>query len=552
MPDNFVSIDIGSFSTKIIEGELKKGVIEICHIKAFDSPYKNDELDVNLFFDNLFKIVPLNRLKSSEVSILIPATAIAFSVMDLPRMPKEDMGKAVIREAKRKILPAPKPEDILEFIVAGERKIQNIAQMHVLAGAGERAIVSKYLDYFTSVGVTPSYIGSTPLGLMAYFNEFKIPVQDNWAIIDVGYRNSNLSIFSKNDIILIRNIHFALYDFITALSKKDSISFNDASQRLLTGVAKMEMLNDSWQYLLSELRRSFAYFKELTSDQRIDSIMLSGGMFQLPGAFEFLKKNIGGNLTLALLNNSRNVSFKNISPEQLGLAGSAYTSCIGLLLNLKRSKIPVLNFLPPEIRHEKKIREIKVLSSQLLAVIAVVLGLTFFIFLSRMYALNISLNQQKNKFSESEFNTLSKNYSEISKLLDGLKKQKEIEAKVGKIRFAWAGLFRILGDSLPPNAYISEINAGYENEKEKPEAKKSKDKFIYISVKGIVISDYEHAREDLSRMEKRLNDSGRFSEVELVPMKFESITIKGADHDEQGLTQSSPREFQVQAKAKLK
>lgn len=554
MHNILIGIDIGSSLTKVIEAEVGKDAFEILSLESFPTPYKDSEIDKASFFELLYKNIPSQRLKSALISISVPSSAINFSIFDLPKMPKDELDKVIAREALRKILPVPSQQDVLKYTFLREIKVKGSVQSNFLVGAGSKPVIGKYLDLFKSEGITPHFIGSTPLSIMMSFYEYKVSPAGNWAFIDIGFRNTSVVIFSKTDLVLIRNIPFAAFDFVSAFAKKTAIDFSKALDLFMQGKIMDDSISSSWQYLLTELRRSFAYFKEITDNQRIDSLLFSGGMFKAGQTFDYLKRSMGGNLELFDLAAIGHISAKRIPRDLLACESTLFATALGLALSLRPNKRPVLNFIPAEVYQEKKLRKLRIISVKTLFITSIILGCAFILLSTRIVFVKVQLRQLNKDFSESEYKRVSEQAAKINARLGNINKQKEWVTKIVKQGFNWDKFFIILSKNIPANVFIEELKIKYASESQGPETtgemgqikSSSKRKVFVVNMNALAVGNYEYAKRETDKFYRGLIDSGFFTEVNLAPIKLEDILMKDRP-DKAELTDIKDREFSITA-----
>ncbi|MFA7677069.1 MAG: hypothetical protein WCY34_02745, partial [Candidatus Omnitrophota bacterium] len=161
-----VSIDIGAYLTKITEVTHSRGVFKVLALKFFKTPYNNSgSIDENVFFENLYKNISSQKLKSADVGISIPSACVNYAVFDLPVMPQSDFDKAVVGEARRVIRPAPAEDDIVRYAISKERKNKESGQLSILSASAIHREVLKYFSLFTNRGVVLDSVGSTASNL---------------------------------------------------------------------------------------------------------------------------------------------------------------------------------------------------------------------------------------------------------------------------------------------------------------------------------------------------------------------------------------------------
>lgn len=510
MSKALIGIDIGSDSTKILEAVLSRGILEIVNLGQFKTPYKGIEIDEEVFFKQLYKQVPLPLLKNSDFSFSVPSSAVNFSVLELPKMPQADLKQVILREGRRKISPPPSENDIFDSIVMEEKGGKGGNQtVKIFVGCGSRQIIEERVSLFRGQGVLPKFIGSAPFVLTRYASEYLPSIKGNLAFIDIGFKNTNLIIFNSQKIILARTIPFASFHFIDSLAKKKAIRFQEAEELFLKNPADTILTLDSLEYLLSEMRRSFAYSKELDSAGRIDVIYFSGGLLKNAEIFNLLKSKVGGKVEAFAFQPIKQA--EKFKTEEFILEGPAFATALGLTLALKPSRKAILNFLPPEIPRAKRAEVLKLIWIQVL--IWVVLGILFLLgsILSRIGWVVLQTDRLSKDFSEEEYRYFTKKANEINLRMSNFRKQKDLREEALRSCSVWDEMLLTLTKVLPPEVFIREISADY------------KSGVMNLKIKSAVFKDYEGAVLARDNFYKGLMDSKLFSEVKLAPVDSEAL-----------------------------
>lgn len=546
MAQQIVSIDIGSGLTKILEARFDKGAMEIQHMESFRTPVKDGEVNEDAFFEQLEKIVPLARLKSSEVAISVPSLAINLNVFGVPKLSRDELNQIIPREARSKIIPPPLSDDIIDYVILKSDKSKSGDRLSIFSGVGKRMVIKKYFNIFEKRGIIPQVVANTPLAGVAHFQEEKGNPAENWAVIDVGYKSTSVLILSKGEPAMVRNIQIAVHDFIDVIAKKTGKGLSEAEKLFFEGPIDEALIQNSWQYLLSELRRSLAYFKEITAGEGIvEHIQFSGCLFKAAHAFDYLKKNMGGKLELFAITPSKKVVLKGVLPADL-LANSAFfATAFGLALSLGR-KNPLPNFLLQAGTPRRKIiTQIQLLSTRLMAISAGLLFILALIFGIQVQFARVKVDRLKNEVSVNDYQHMVRKAGEVEVKLSNVKRQADLVNLFSHEHVPWPELFKSLGEAMGEKAFVEEMTL----EKKGAITSLSSPIEAGLELKGFVSQDYDDAIGGFEEFLGSLNRSGIFNSIVFRSAdKDVSMQLKGKEL----LTGLEKREFNISAKVRTK
>ena len=519
-----IAIDIGAYLTKVTIAEPKGKTLEVSVLKHFLTPYqKEDTFDEESFFEQLFAIVPQAELKVAQVAIGLPSTTTNFSFFDMPPIARSDLKQAITSEAQRTIRPTPAEGDIVRYVIFKNPKAKESRQVNVLAGAGIEADVMRYCSMFQQQGIVPGFIASSASSLMVYPLGYYPQLPENWCFIDIGYTDTKIVIFSAEMPTLVRTIMFATRDFVQAIATEKKIDFQDAHRLFLKQEAP-EVVNNSWGYLISEIRRSFAYYKEISAGKAIEGVYFTGGIFSVGPYIDILKKNIGGKVEFLDLASVNNLSLEGADPEQRASASYFFVTSIGLILSYFQQK-QVLNFLPSTVLKEKQTQVIQSLAQQALKLVAGGLIVLLLLLLFRASVSKGNLSKEAKTFSEEKYQSVMAAAKEMSDLEDKVKTQEDFIAGETEVNQSRREALAVIAKYIPTNAYLAstEITAstasadqgsgrGRRGRRAKKAASEEGESF---KCNGWIQATYEDSIDQLRIFVKKLSKSEIFKEVSL-------------------------------------
>jgi len=539
-----VGIDIGTALTKVVElGAAKAGGHEILAMKYMKTPCtKEGEVEPKAFWEQMEGVIPFSRLRGAQVSIGLPSISVNFTCFDFPRLPKNEMPRAVQAEARKKILPVPGPQDNLKYMILKETKLKEGAQMTLLAGAAEKSAVDKYHDLFKNRGITPIFIGSTAMGLFACFSECYRTQAENWAFMNIGFKSTVLDLFIKGKLVLVRIIPFAGTDILQAVAKQTKLDAEQAEQMFMRNEVEERVFADSVNYLLTEIRRSFAYYKSISSDGDIDALLFSGGIAAYPAITEFIKQHMRGRVEVFDLGAVKAFSVKRSVPPEAVRLGPLFLSVLGLGLAVA-AKMPLLNFLPEEEVREKKAQKIDILFLKILGALGVVLVAALAVVIFFLQQSNArAFPPQRQEFIRVQYEALSKKAEAVALKQRQFSQQINFIEVIKKFSFSWEKIFTGLSESVPSSVFLKELELTYEEPVPSQPGLK-------ITLRGAVKEDFENGREQLEVLAQRLRQSGFFTEESVTPFTLEEVVIQPQKKNTQ-MTMVREREFTIAGRMK--
>lgn len=214
------------------------------------------------------------KISSKEAAISVSGPSVIERFISMPKMTDDEL-KSAIRYEAEKFIPFDINDSILDFQVLRKNIKEN--KLDILLVASKREHVEEKVAMVEAAGYSVSVVDVDSLALAnAFFKNFPASAPDKtFAILNVGWALTNLSISKDNALYLARDIPIAGKDFDAALSKEPAAD------------AKTVYAN-----LLEELRLPFSYY-ENQYGRNIDEIYLSGGASGMAGMEDALRETFG-------------------------------------------------------------------------------------------------------------------------------------------------------------------------------------------------------------------------------------------------------------------
>jgi type IV pilus assembly protein PilM len=301
-PDTF-GLDISDLSFKIVqlvrkgkflrlsfflEEKIKPGLIKEGEIR------NEDEL--------AFKIraaLQKHKRKAPRTRYVVaslPEEKAFLQVIQMPKMPEEDLKSAVIYEAENYI-PLPIEEVYLDSVVV-KPLVDHLDHFDVLIAALPKKIVNSYLNCLKKAGLFPQVFEIESLAIArALVKKSTSPVP--LLLIDLGATRTSFIIFSGYSLKFTSSIPVSSQSITDAIAKNLNISQKDAEKlKIKEGLdskrifeAAIPVLTDLSEQIKKHLDyyTSHAFHEHLGSNQKgVSKIILSGGGANLKGLTGFL------------------------------------------------------------------------------------------------------------------------------------------------------------------------------------------------------------------------------------------------------------------------
>lgn len=310
-----LGLDIGSHSVKCVQLEkkgaagyrlLSVGVFEIAPegINLEEDPRKAIVSAIKKAFEGI-------NLKRTAIITAIGGVSTAIRQIELPFMTEKELASAIKWEARNYI-----PFDIndveLDYQIINTSKASN--KLDIILVSIIRDFVKYHLELLREIPIDPQIIDVNPLALVnaVLFNE-EIERDEFVVLMDIGDKNTTLSVYSEEGQYFVRNIMISGNDFTDDIMKGNGLSYTDAERfkRSEDSVALIETIKPSLDNLVREVRRSLTFYENQAKIKGFSKIFLTGGSAPLKGLDGHLSTELG--LPVEILNPFRKINVEKAS-----------------------------------------------------------------------------------------------------------------------------------------------------------------------------------------------------------------------------------------------
>ena len=302
---DLVGLDIGSGALKLVQlKKIKRGYA----LKRFSVFPIDPELIVDGAVIDAGQVVTAIRelfqkesVKLKNVALSVSGHSVIVKRISLPLMTEEELQESIKWEAEQFI-----PFDIndvnIDFHVLQTPDAQREeGQMQVLLVAVKKDKLMEYTNLVIEAGLNPVIGDVDAFALQNMFTEnYDVREGETVALVNIGASVMNINILKGGMFSFTRDISTGGKQYNEAIQREMDLSFEQSERvkraEVIDGI-DAEQVNDIVQRLhaelISEILRSFDYFKTTSPHESIDRIILSGGGANLSGLVALLAERSG-------------------------------------------------------------------------------------------------------------------------------------------------------------------------------------------------------------------------------------------------------------------
>ena len=339
-----ISIDLGSYETKIIEGKVNRDGIKVNKAFSFDTPknsykngyIKNEEELINKTKEELKK----NRLTSGNCYINIKSTAVITREIVFPLLGDKEI-EGLLKYQLPEYLPMDSGKYIIQHKPLDKINVEGSEKLNVLVVAIPREMVDAHFSFIKELGLRPTimdYQCNALWKLLKHSNKINddISIADRTiAAIDLGYDTTSITIIKNGIMQFSRVLDIGGFNMDSNLSSLISLENEEllAKKMEITDVSIIDggysdynrminIIKTSLEGIMERADKVFKYYIFKETENEIQNIILYGGLSGIKG----IDKLFNGyfNVSTSIINDLDKINTQNDVKK--------YINCFGALL----------------------------------------------------------------------------------------------------------------------------------------------------------------------------------------------------------------------------
>ncbi len=298
-----IGLDLGSSYIKTIKLKESRGSYELELFDLYPLPPElivdGSIIDSIRLVDSIKDMVKRAGIKTKDAVISISGhSSVIIKRISLPEMSEEDLSESIKFEAEQYV-----PFDIedvnLDFQIIGPK--EEPGQMDVILVAVKKDIINEYISVIKEAGLNPIIVDIDAFALENMYGiNYEIEPGKNIALLNIGASTINLSILKGGISVFTRDSSLGSNLHTEALQREYNISY-EIAEKLKRGEPvenvsaedAATVIESASEEILSEIIRSFDYYRSTTMHEDISEVIFSGGCALLGNMSSMITEKTG-------------------------------------------------------------------------------------------------------------------------------------------------------------------------------------------------------------------------------------------------------------------
>jgi type IV pilus assembly protein PilM len=391
--NRLIGLDIGSSTIKMAELVYKQSELIITEIKLQEIDLRKDVQDGLL--DALKTLFQGINTKDAKINVVINCAQSCTKISVIPFMPKSEILQALKWEM-RDFISFSTDQAVMDYEILQEIAEGGVKKFKVAVACCPQETVDKYLDVLNKAGIRPSLFTHHSFALRNVIGNLCSNQNQTVAVLDIGYNFSELLIFQNKELVFSRKLPVAGRDFTLemrqalasengkteltleeaeSIKKKYGIPCSGDSEMIegkIKSVQLVSLLRPNLEKLITEIERSFTYYREKEQGASVELLILLGGGSNLQN----LTKNLSECLHIPVRLDNPVAGFPlsgSLLPDDETGIVNRFASALGAALSSPRG----INLLPVEMKQQTRLLIKRSSIKALVTAVVVILGLVY-------------------------------------------------------------------------------------------------------------------------------------------------------------------------------
>jgi type IV pilus assembly protein PilM len=332
----FFGLDIGTTAIRLVQVQGMGPAKRLTKYAYVDLPRGLSQSDSKADHQKLGEIirglVEQAKMDTRNVAVGLPSQRVFTTVVDIDRMPPEELAKSIRYQADS-IIPTPLPDSKIDWAILGDSP-RDKTKVEILLSSVLNEFIEKRLDMLELIGL--NVVAFEPDSLAIPRALIPPDTQGANLILDVGHNTSDLVICYKGAPRLSRSIPVGSYTLVRAASQNLNINETQAQQFVFKfGLAESKLegqifnsIISNVEVLINEIDKSIKFFEDRYSGAKLEKVIVAGAASSLPAFPLYIANKFGVNVEIG--NAWRNLSFPAERQNDLLAISSSFAVAAGL------------------------------------------------------------------------------------------------------------------------------------------------------------------------------------------------------------------------------
>ena len=305
-----LGVDISSTSVKLLEiskagGQFKVESYALAPLPA-NAVVEKNIVELEPVVQAVAKAYRRSGSKINTAALAVAGSAVITKLIEMPSGLNDDNLEARVALEADQYIPYPLDEVAIDFDVQGESK-QHPEQVEVLLAACRRESIESRVDALEMAGITAKIVEVEAYAIERSFSLIQPQLNGDKdsviAIVDMDSTITTLSILVDGQTVYTREQLFGGRQLAEEIQRRYGLAINQANvaseQGSLSDDYKSEVLDTFQDAVIQQLTRSLQLFFASSQYQKVDQIILAGGLAATSGLIESVQNRLATATVLA-------------------------------------------------------------------------------------------------------------------------------------------------------------------------------------------------------------------------------------------------------------
>jgi type IV pilus assembly protein PilM len=335
-PSDFFGLDMGMSAVRVVQ---LKGNGPVKALGAYgQAPFagnlalSDSKEDRNKVAQTIQQLIKQLGITTKNVAVNVPSGKVFTTVIDMEKMPPEDLAKAIKYQADTYI-PTAAAASKVDWSVLGD-SLKEAGKTEVLISSVENAFIEARLDMVESLGL--NVLAFEPDSMAV--TRAMIPADSNspQMILDIGRAGADIIVAMNGAPHLSRFIPVGFQALVVATTQAMNIDAAQADQFIRKfGISKDKLDGQlynaiivSVETLMTEIEKTIKFFQTRYPNTKLEKITVTGWASTLPELPLYIANKF--NMNVEIGNAWRNVSFPASEQNKLLAVSNSFGVVAGL------------------------------------------------------------------------------------------------------------------------------------------------------------------------------------------------------------------------------
>ena len=339
-PRDVVCFDIGSNTTKIVEGKYSKSRLQVYRMYTMPTPEGTiedgkiiNEMDLK---NALGAFLRKKGVKIKDAVCTTNSSSIISREIVIPVV-EEDEIDTVIKYEIEQYLPIRLEDYVFQHKIIEKIADSEGAKYKVNVVAYPQVVAKSYFDLLTALDMNPFILDVNFNSLNKISSYSHMTNGGTVAFVDMGATSINVTIFKDEKIDFTRIIKYGGNNIDYALSTKLDMSIKATeSEKIekasLIRVSEDDVLNltleETMDDMLGELERILQFYNNQSVGKKIENIIVFGGTSNIEGIERYMERKL--NIKTIKVNSLSGVDFAERTDSSIG----RYLNALGAIIRM--------------------------------------------------------------------------------------------------------------------------------------------------------------------------------------------------------------------------